>query len=150
MSIDKAQAVGRHFILGEFFNPNDRWLDDHWMTGPVTHLARIKRLCVQLDLVWEHFNSGKWALPDGRKRRVTITSGGRSPQHNAEIPGAAPKSQHMNWEAADFDVEGVPTSEVSAFCRTLPGLGGVGHYATWTHADVRDRGPGGALATWEG
>jgi hypothetical protein len=68
-------------------------------------------------------------------RPVTITSGYRSPSHNAAV-GGAPNSQHVLGTAADFVVQGVSPAEVFRLLDpTHPG--GLGRYSNFTHIDVR-------------
>lgn len=68
---------------------------------------------------------------------VSIVSGLRCPQHNADSGGVA-NSQHMYGEAADINVRGVATSAVEAF---LDRVGGVRYHYTISgssnvHVDV--------------
>ena len=78
-------------------------------------------------------------------RAVTITSGYRTPGHNAKV-GGAEQSQHLYGLAADIVVAGMEPREVAAIARDLmPDWGGVGIYGTFTHVDVRE-----ARADWEG
>lgn len=42
-----------------------------------------------------------------------LTSFGRSAEHNAALPGAAADSQHLQWLAADFDVQGMTNSDAA-------------------------------------
>ena len=60
-------------------------------------------------------------------RPVMVTSGYRSPKHNARA-GGAKGSKHVTCEAADIQVEGVSRSKVAAFLRSMPERGGVGTY----------------------
>ena len=70
-------------------------------------------------------------------KRVVVTSGYRSPEHNRRVRGAR-RSQHMNCAAADILVEGVSKWEIARFARSLPGRGGVGTYChtNAVHVDV--------------
>ena len=75
---------------------------------------------------------------------VTITSGYRTPAHNATA-GGAKFSQHLYGRAADIRVQGASVEEVAAYAeRLLHGCGGVGRYpakagraAGWVHVDTR-------------
>ena len=93
-------------------------------------------LTVVLQCIREHFG-----------KAVTITSGYRTPEHNAEV-GGSKSSQHLLGRAADFYVEGVPVATVAAYAETLlPGRGGIGRYPKdakhpkrmtgWVHIDTR-------------
>ena len=68
---------------------------------------------------------------------VTVTSGYRTPAHNAREGGAA-KSQHLYGAAADIKVKGVSPAAVADYAEQLLGdHGGVGRYGAFTHIDVR-------------
>lgn len=71
---------------------------------------------------------------------VTITSGYRTPAHNAATRGSSPRSQHLYGLAADIQVEGAAPAAVAAYAETLlPDAGGIGIYDTFTHIDVRSQ-----------
>ena len=77
-------------------------------------------------------------------RPVVITSGYRTPEHNAEV-GGSKSSQHLLGRAADIRVAGVSVEDVAAYAESLmPGWGGVGRYPVkagratgWVHVDTR-------------
>lgn len=76
---------------------------------------------------------------------VTLTSGYRTISHNKKV-GGEDYSQHTYGTAADIQVAGVSPSDVADYAeRLLPGTGGVGRYATFTHVDVRS-----AKSRWKG
>ena len=60
-------------------------------------------------------------------RKVLVTSGHRTPLHNARV-GGAPKSRHLTCEAADIQVAGVDKMQLAGYLRSLPAVGGVGTY----------------------
>ncbi|OLP59971.1 hypothetical protein BJF93_10325 [Xaviernesmea oryzae] len=60
-------------------------------------------------------------------RKVLVTSGHRTPVHNARV-GGVPKSRHLTCEAADIQVAGVGKLELASYLRSLPTVGGVGTY----------------------
>ncbi len=72
---------------------------------------------------------------------MTVTSGYRDPQHNAEIGGAT-NSDHPNGLAADFKVQGMtPFAVYQALtaaqqARTLPAFDQVIFYAADNHVHV--------------
>lgn len=90
-------------------------------------------LTVVLQCIREHFG-----------RPVTITSGYRTPAHNAAV-GGAKSSQHLLGRAADIRVAGVSVEDVAAYTESLmPDWGGVGRYPVkagratgWVHVDTR-------------
>jgi uncharacterized protein YcbK (DUF882 family) len=86
-------------------------------------------------------------LRDAVGKSITITSGYRSPEHNAKIKGAK-NSQHITGMAADIKVKGMTPKEVAL---VIEGLieqgkmkqGGIGIYPSWVHYDIR-----GTKARW--
>ena len=77
-------------------------------------------------------------------KAVTITSGYRTPAHNAKV-GGSKSSQHLLGRAADIQVAGTSVEDVAAYAESLmPDWGGVGRYpaqagraAGWVHVDTR-------------
>ena len=90
-------------------------------------------LTVVLQCIREHFG-----------KAVTITSGYRTPAHNAKV-GGSKSSQHLLGRAADIRVQGVSVEDVAAYAESLmPGWGGIGRYTVkavratgWVHVDTR-------------
>ena len=72
---------------------------------------------------------------------ITISSGYRTPKHNAAV-GGEPGSQHLHGNAADIVVDEVTPKDVVAAAEAV-GFDGIGNYATFTHVDVR-----GQYARW--
>ncbi|MHB2265196.1 YcbK family protein [Aliihoeflea sp. PC F10.4] len=72
-------------------------------------------------------------------KKVIVTSGYRSPEHNRRVRGAR-ASQHMACAAADIHVPGVHKLKVAEFVRAMPRRGGVGTYCH-TEAIHVDTGP---------
>lgn len=96
----------------------------------------IQELAKNLQVIRDYFN-----LP------MEITSGWRSPAHNAKI-GGAKNSQHIYGRAADFKIKGKSPMEIAKAIEQLITLGrikqgGVGIYPTWIHYDIR-----GSKARW--
>lgn len=77
-------------------------------------IGAARCLCVELlEPIRQHFN-----------RPVRITSGRRSPEHNADV-GGKPDSWHVYREgkaAADFDIPGIPIEEVFDWIRLKSAL----------------------------
>ena len=90
-------------------------------------------LTVVLQCIREHFG-----------KAVTITSGYRTPAHNAKV-GGSKSSQHLLGRAADIQVAGTSVEDVAAYAESLmPDWGGVGRYPVkagrttgWVHVDTR-------------
>jgi uncharacterized protein YcbK (DUF882 family) len=86
-------------------------------------------------------------LRDEVKRPISITSGYRSPQHNAKVKGAK-NSQHVFGKAVDLKVQGMTPKEVAPIIERLISegkmkQGGIGIYPSWVHYDIR-----GTRARW--
>ena len=90
-------------------------------------------LVLLLQCIREHFG-----------KAVTITSGYRTPAHNAKV-GGSKSSQHLLGRAADIQVASTSVEDVAAYAESLmPDWGGVGRYPVkagratgWVHVDTR-------------
>lgn len=81
-------------------------------------------------------------LRDEVKKPIKITSGYRSPEHNAKVKGVK-NSRHITGEAADFKIAGMTPKQVAAVIEKLIAAGkmeegGLGTYSTWVHYDHRN------------
>lgn len=76
------------------------------------------------------------ALRDYLGVPISVTSGYRSREHNASIPGAAPNSRHISGEAADIVAQGVSMQQLAAAAKKFFGDGGIGTYGGHVHVDV--------------
>jgi uncharacterized protein YcbK (DUF882 family) len=81
-------------------------------------------------------------LRDEVKKSIQITSGYRSPEHNAKVKGAK-NSQHITGMAADIKVSGMTPKQVAEVIERLIAEkkmkeGGIGIYKTWLHYDHRN------------
>lgn len=147
-AFNPAMHVTRHFKFHEFCRSEDPW--------PPQLYDRLLRLAGVLEAV--RIDLGCPLL---------VTSGYRSPGHNAKTAGSAEHSQHCAGRAADFRM--VPPGGSDDFANQLTreahdyllrhddrlGLGGLGWYRhsprqprARVHVDLRWRPPGGALARW--
>ena len=82
-------------------------------------------------------------LRDAVNKPISITSGYRSPEHNAKVKGAK-NSQHIKGTAADIKVRGMTPKEVALVIEELIEQGkikegGIGIYRTWVHYDIRGK-----------
>jgi uncharacterized protein YcbK (DUF882 family) len=81
-------------------------------------------------------------LRDEVKKSIQITSGYRSPEHNAKVKGAK-NSMHVLGMAADIKVSGMTPKQVAEVIERLIAEkkmkeGGIGIYKTWLHYDHRN------------
>lgn len=69
---------------------------------------------------------------------LTITSGFRCNQHNADI-GGSDNSFHCLGMAADIQSNNYTPKELAALAESIPLFknGGIGIYRSWIHVDVR-------------
>lgn len=76
-------------------------------------------------------------LRDQVGKRVIVTSGYRTPEHNAAV-GGHPNSYHKQGLAADIVVSGMTSAQIAAVARDV-GFTGIGVYPTsgHCHVDVR-------------
>ncbi len=81
-----------------------------------------------------------WEFEGHFRKKVVMTSGFRSPWHNAAVGGAS-ASYHMRCQAADFFIPGVPKQELIRYAMSLNIVGGLGCYPgrQFIHIDVRRR-----------
>jgi uncharacterized protein YcbK (DUF882 family) len=119
------EQLSEHFTLAEFLSPGDP------VKPTAQQVANLRALCVKV-------------LEPMRKklgRPLKITSGFRSPEHNAAV-GGAPGSQHTHGIAADIELGGDTACLVAAaVASTLPDCGGIGLYPGrgFIHVDIRPR-----------
>lgn len=76
---------------------------------------------------------------------IHITSGYRTPAHNARLKGAAKDSLHVKGKAADIYVPGIAVKQLSNLVKAI-GVGGCGIYPrnNFVHVDV------GRFRSWVG
>jgi uncharacterized protein YcbK (DUF882 family) len=80
-------------------------------------------------------------LRDDLKRPITITSGYRSPEHNARV-GGVKNSQHVLGTACDIRVAGMTTRQLADRIELLISKGdmlqgAIGIYPNFVHYDIR-------------
>jgi uncharacterized protein YcbK (DUF882 family) len=103
---------------------------------PDVYRNNVLKLAKNLQVLREYTN-----------KRITITSGYRTPSHNRSV-GGKPQSKHLLAQAADIKIEGMTPQEVYNTIEQLIGTGimsegGLGSYKNFTHYDVR-----GVRARW--
>ena len=141
--------VSAHFTIGEFAcqAANRTPYPHEWRE------TRLVKLCTTLETIRAELNARQ-----GRPVKLVITSGYRTPAHNASLsPPGAKASQHLEGQAADIIAYrllpdgsarsprdwrklhaltvGRVVADLMRTQRILPG--GVGHYKSFTHVDVR-------------
>jgi uncharacterized protein YcbK (DUF882 family) len=113
----KDERLTPNFKLSEFVNLKAP-------PPPEAVLGNIRHLALRLQ-----------TIRDALKKPIIITSGYRSPEHNAQVAGSAKNSYHLWGMAADIQVVGMSPKAVQAFLADWPG--GLGGYITHTHVDMR-------------
>lgn len=126
-------------------------------------LAVVPQQCLMLSYFWRDVNDRNVAVTinlglfdllsrtqnalstmAGAPVPLVLTSGYRTPEHNARIEGAAVASEHLYGRASDLVVPGFAPGIVANTGGIL-GAGGVGVYSRFTHLDV-----GGTGRRWKG
>lgn len=81
-----------------------------------------------------------WEFEGHFHKKVVMTSGYRTPWHNASVGGAS-SSYHTKCQAADFFIPGVSKQELIDYAASLDIVGGLGCYPgrNFIHIDVRRR-----------
>ena len=124
--------LSENFGMHEFVNPSD----PERPSG--TAVRYLMQLCEEvLEPLRKHLD-----------KPIKVTSGFRSPAHNAAIGGAR-NSLHTTGMAADIAVGGLAEQiKVAAFLSKLPEVGGIGLYETKgiVHVDIRPH--AGIPTTW--
>lgn len=123
-------ASTQNFRLAEFHSKDGT-------TVPTGIIGNIQSLMIELEAIRAYFGG----------RPLIITSGYRTPNHNANIGGAT-NSLHLCGLAADFVIPGISNTEVQAGVLELMagGIitnGGLGQYNNFTHYDL------GAPRLWD-
>lgn len=97
---------------------------------PANVLENVKKLAENLQVLRDYF-----------KAPITVNSGYRSPQHNAN-EGGAKRSQHLLGTGADIVVRGYSPAQVAEAIEHLIDegkmlQGGLKAYRSFTHYDIR-------------
>lgn len=119
------KRLSPHFKVKEFHSPHD----------PCDVVKVDEKLLTLLERIRAHVG-----------KPVHVNSGYRSPEYNATLKNASPRSQHCNGKAADIWVEGVTPKQIAEIAECYLGSsGGIGIYKNFTHVDVRE-----GCARWKG
>jgi uncharacterized protein YcbK (DUF882 family) len=117
------EQLTRNFRLSEFRCNDGTDVPSHYWNN-------VKQLADNLQVLRDHFGAS-----------ISITSGYRTPSHNAKVGGKS-ASQHLLAKAADIKVSGKTPSQVAAAIESLIASGkmlqgGLGRYSSFVHYDVR-------------
>jgi len=130
--------VTAHFNIEEFRSGDGVQYPEDWR-------GRLEELCDQLEIIRRTVGRG-----DQDAARLIVTSGYRTPAHNASV-GGAEASGHCQGRAADIvawrragggEWEACLPDALARIItqlrdlKTLP-LGGLGWYGSFTHFDIR-------------
>lgn len=151
MSYPNETHITEHFTWAEFrVDPFKMKSDDK------TRLVNHCRLT--LEPIRAHYNRPVTVTPEGGYRSfeeqaalyaADLKRHGGKPSGKVAKPGS---SRHNFGDASDIWVKGVTPAGLAAFALTLPHVGGVGIYDSFTHVDSRPVGspgrPGKAIARW--
>ncbi len=124
-------AFSIHFRLNEFHSKDG-------IAVPVPVRGNVQELIQELEIIRAYFGG----------RPIIITSGYRSPTHNALVGGTS-DSKHLCGMAADFIIQDIPAGVVQEGLEYLISTGeihpgGLGKYSSFTHYDIGER------RTWYG
>lgn len=115
---DRDFHITPNFRFSEFLVPGHRLPDQ-------IHVSNIFTLCHRLQVIRDVLN-----VP------ISITSGYRTPEHNASpAVGGSKHSYHVQGMAADIKLGGMAPSDFRSWARNWSG--GMGAYSTFTHLDTR-------------
>lgn len=106
------------------FDSKGGYEDEKWTLIDVDHVKMLQK------------------LRDKLGASCKITSGYRSPTHNAAVGGSS-RSRHKVGDATDVQFKGVSPDDVADAAEEL-GFDGIGRYNTFTHVDSR-----GSKARWD-
>ena len=128
---DKDKVLSKHFKVGEFASIDERGnkLTTDKLLIDDNLVATLEKLYTYLDNLY------------GIKS-ILITSGYRSPDFEASLPGGVPNGQHTKGTAADIIVNkkngGSVESKLVCCAAETVGFNGIGYGGTYTHVDVRN------------
>jgi uncharacterized protein YcbK (DUF882 family) len=116
--------------LTKSFRYSEFW--DHGVEPPEKYYENILALAKELQKV-----------RDAVGKPITINSGWRTKQHNAEVGGAS-NSMHLYGKAADVRIKGLEPKFANIYLAKFGNFTGMGVATTYTHVDIRD----GNFTTW--
>ena len=127
---DKDKVLSKHFKVGEFAsidNRNDKLTTDKILIED--------NLVIMLEKLYDYLDN-LYGI-----KSILITSGYRSADFEASLPGGVPNGQHTKGTAADIIVNrksgGSVDAKLVCCAAETVGFNGIGYGRTYTHLDVR-------------
>ncbi|RCK68320.1 DUF882 domain-containing protein [Desertihabitans brevis] len=134
-ALEDTDGSTRHFNFSEFHSKDGAGFSGG-KVGAAEVKENVRRLMYKLEAVRK--KSGD--------RPITINSGFRSINHNANVDGAS-NSQHMYGIAADIVISGRSVSQTIGYAQSS-GFSGIIRYSTFTHVDSRAEYPAYGSASY--
>lgn len=131
--LEDSDGSTAHFDFSEFHSKDGSGFSNGQVDADTVQ-ENVRRLMYKLEAV--RAKAGDQA--------ITVNSGFRSINHNADVGGAS-NSQHMYGIAADIVISGGSVSDAISYAQSS-GFSGIIRYSTFTHVDSRvefDYGAGG-------
>lgn len=127
IALYRDQRAGLAVVPAQCLNLSYFWRDVHDRDVGVTVAVGLFDLLSRMQMAL--------STMAGKPVPLILTSGYRTPEHNAKIEGAAVNSEHLNARASDIVAPGFEPAIVSE-AGSMLGAGGVGLYSRFTHVDV--------------
>ena len=128
--LDKEKALSKHFKVGEFAS-----IDNRGNKLTTDKILIDDNLIINLEKLYDYLNN-LYGI-----KSILITSGYRSADFEASLPGGVVNGQHTKGTATDIIVNknsggNVDAKLVCCAAETI-GFNGIGYGKTYTHVDVR-------------
>lgn len=127
---DKDKVLSKHFKVGEFAS-----IDNRGNKLTTDKILIDDNLVVMLEKLYDYLDS-LYGI-----KSILITSGYRSPDFEASLPGGVPNGQHPKGTASDIIVNkksgGSVDSKLVCCAAETVGFNGIGYGGNYTHIDVR-------------
>ena len=127
---DKNKVLSKHFKVGEFAS-----IDNRGNKLTTDKILIDDNLVVMLEKLYDYLDS-LYGI-----KSILITSGYRSPDFEASLPGGVPNGQHPKGTASDIIVNkksgGSVDSKLVCCAAETVGFNGIGYGGNYTHIDVR-------------
>lgn len=127
---DKDKVLSKHFKVGEFAS-----IDNRGNKLTTDKILIDDNLVVMLEKLYDYLNN-LYEI-----KSILITSGYRSADFEASLPGGVPNGQHTKGTAVDIIVNkssgGSVDAKLVCCAAETVGFNGIGYGRTYTHIDVR-------------